>query len=79
MMSSWARRGRRRRPPLPAMQFLPEYRCVEVEAGRGEGVQLRLCDRLESPGADDEQLGEEGEEAQAPLSQPCNSYLSIDA
>jgi hypothetical protein len=48
MMSSWARRGSRRR------HFLPEYRSVEVEAGGGEGVQVLLCDRLESPGADDE-------------------------
>jgi hypothetical protein len=47
-MSSGAWRGRRRR------HFLPEYRSIEVEGGRGEGVQVRLCDRLESPGADDE-------------------------
>jgi hypothetical protein len=57
------------------MQFLPESRCVEVEAGRGEGrVQLRLFDRLESPAADDEKLGEEGEEAQAPS--PSHAILT---
>jgi len=48
MMSSWAKRGSRRR------HFLPEYRSVEAEGGRGEGIKLCLCDRLESPGADDE-------------------------